>query len=679
MSRQSRGNLRRFRTVAIAANLIAAIPFLGILWSLWGPVDVLRHTRFQSNFYDLQGRAVLHGHLWIPDNSIGVEGFVVGGHTYTYFGIFPSLLRLPILAVTTSLDGKLGAPSILLAWIAVALFSTLLVWRVRVVARGDAPLGWGETYTLGLLLGVISGGSVLLYLAGTPYVFSEDLMWSVALTVAAIFGLLGLLERPTWGRWIFATACIVLANQDRLTTGWSCVVGAVLVAGWFRFTKAGAEHRRWWLPTLGSGVLALVLSVLINEAKFGSAFGLPIQDQVYTHVNAYRRHFLATSGGEEGIVFAPSDIWAYLRPNGLRFTSAFPFVTLPSFPASNLGGVLFDRRYRTASVPASMPFLFLATCWGLVASFRPKPLGRLMATRPLLLAAGGAGAALFLWGYIAPRYLADFMPLLILGSAVGLIDLWARLEGRSRRTRRLWFVSIALLAAFTAWANFAITISPTEEWTMDQVANFVHVQSQVGHLLGTSLAPRTIHVDELPSSAPADQLAIVGACDGFYISTGEDYSPDPTNALQRANWLPISYGPQFFRTFLARIGEPAPGTHVSAALAQAGDHTVAISISPARPGRVEVTFTMSSHGAYLGAYPVDVPAGRLHRITVLTDSAKHEAEVTMDGQILLQLPLTDGEPVSTPSTPEPTKVLALTNVTPRAEPALCGSVLRSLP
>ena len=72
----------------------------------------------------------------------------------------------------------------------------------------------------------------------------------------------------------------------------------------------------------------------------------------------------------------------------------FPFVTLPAGPPTALGGVLFDRLYRTASLPASTPLLFLLSIWGLVTAFRPKSIGKVARTRLLLLAAGSAGAAL---------------------------------------------------------------------------------------------------------------------------------------------------------------------------------------------------------------------------------------------------------------------------------------------
>ena len=114
---------RRFTVAVLVGAAAAAVPFCWTLWSLWGSPDFLRHTTYQSNFYDLQTRSMFHGHLWLTNGAIGIEAFVHGGHQYTYFGLFPSLVRMPVLAVTSSLDGKLVAPFILIAWVATGVFS----------------------------------------------------------------------------------------------------------------------------------------------------------------------------------------------------------------------------------------------------------------------------------------------------------------------------------------------------------------------------------------------------------------------------------------------------------------------------------------------------------------------------------------------------------------------------
>jgi hypothetical protein len=41
---------------------------------------------------------------------LGIGAFVYNGLDYTYFGLFPSVIRMPILLVTSRLDGQMIAP-----------------------------------------------------------------------------------------------------------------------------------------------------------------------------------------------------------------------------------------------------------------------------------------------------------------------------------------------------------------------------------------------------------------------------------------------------------------------------------------------------------------------------------------------------------------------------------------
>ena len=132
---------RRF-TIAVVTGTALTLPFtLWLLWDLWsGKVNVIRGVSFDY-FYDRQARAMFHGHLWVPNGQLSIEAFVHDGHQFTYFGVFPSLIRMPILLFTSRLDGDLTAPSLLLAWFATAVFTALLLWRLRVFIRGNALVG----------------------------------------------------------------------------------------------------------------------------------------------------------------------------------------------------------------------------------------------------------------------------------------------------------------------------------------------------------------------------------------------------------------------------------------------------------------------------------------------------------------------------------------------------------
>ena len=552
------------------------------------------------------------------------------------------------------------------------MFFVLLMWRVRVLVRGDAPVGWAEAVSFGILTTTFLGGSVFLFLAAVPYVFSEDLAWSVALTVGCLFCLLGVVDRPSWGRVVASGLLMIAANQDRSTTGWAVALAALLIAGWFLLGRGGADQRKWWLPVAAAGVLAVVLASAVNEAKFGMAFGLPIRDQVYSMVNAYRQKFLAANHNSEvGTAFIPSTLVAYLRPDAIRFSAVFPYITLPSTPAPALGGVLFDRLYRTASLPASMPLLSGLSAWGLVTAFRPHPVDRVARTRLLLL----AGAALMLWGYIAPRYLADFLPFLAIASAVGLADIWRRQDGRSRGRRVVVAGVLLLVAVYSTAANFGIAVTPTEEWTTAQTLRYLQVQHD---LSGGLLQDRVTRGDSLPAYAPAGQIRVIGACDALYLSNGERYDADPTSQYQRATWQVVQYGHALQRLFYVT---PRDGSApASVGLVRAGDWTISVATTPVPDsGNVRLHFTMVGQGAHAGtaygSYDAIEPIGGPHRVEVLTDPYKHLATVAMDGVPYLDEVLSDGLPVVGLVTPDlasaelPISVIDGTSGTP--EPSLC--------
>ncbi len=58
---------QRFTWAVLIGIASITIPYLWTLWDLWsGGIDPLRSVA-PSNFYDIQARALMHGHLSIPN------------------------------------------------------------------------------------------------------------------------------------------------------------------------------------------------------------------------------------------------------------------------------------------------------------------------------------------------------------------------------------------------------------------------------------------------------------------------------------------------------------------------------------------------------------------------------------------------------------------------------------
>jgi hypothetical protein len=621
-----RASKQRFVVAVSIGVAVVAIPYLWVLCDLWTRSPSLLRTAwtngYASNFYDLQTRAMLHGHLYVAPGALGPEAFVHGGHQYTYFGIFPSLLRLPVFAVTSSLDGKFSALSLLLAWITTASFASSLLWRIRMTVRGSAPLGRAEAASYGVLVATVMGGSVLMALSANPWLFTEDIAWSVALTVGTLWSLLGVMQRPSWGRVVVSGALILAAVLTRGSTGYACVLGAFGVALWFAVGRRATTCRQWWLPVLLAGLIPLGISSAIDLAKFGIVFGLAESDQLL-----YKSFGL--QGSYFGIRFLPSTLVAYFQPTGRRFRAVFPFITLPSALARPVGGAgLFGRDW-VASVPAAMPLLFLLSIWGMVTAFRPSRSASSVVLRIVLAVAAAAGATVLVYGWIANRFVGDLVPVLVAASAVGTVDIWRRLAPTGRRSGLAVLSALTALGIFGVVANLGVAVSFQNNWSTQQVRNLVGAQSAISKVTGHPLKGDVTRGGTLPLNAPAGQLFVAGDCDGLYMATGlldGSTTSGKQSPLDEATvglgWVPVELGPSISRTVVIHVRAPLSAQGPPILLATAGGDPVStLSIVPTGPAAIR--FAMSGLLGKTVSNPMRVVPGGTYPVTVVLDTYRH--------------------------------------------------------
>ena len=186
---------RSFRRAAYAGSLLALLVDVSLLslghLGLWHQMGLL------GSFYDVQGHALLHGHLAVPTGSVSFEGFVIDGRTYVYFGLFPAVLRLPVLLVTHHLDGRLTQLSMLLAFGVLLVSGARLQWRVRAFLGGGETVSKRERYGAFVLSFSLGAGAVPLFLASWPVVYHEAALWGAALSIAAFAAILAAVAAPS--------------------------------------------------------------------------------------------------------------------------------------------------------------------------------------------------------------------------------------------------------------------------------------------------------------------------------------------------------------------------------------------------------------------------------------------------------------------------------------------------
>ena len=324
------------------------------------------------------------------------------------------------------------------------------------------------------LLVVIGLGSVFLFLGATAMVYEEAEMWGAALALGAFYSLVGFLDRPSAGRLVATGVLTTLALLTRASVGLGPIL-AIGLATVVYLSAALATRAPRWLRRSGqlaralgvrvaqapgrfsAGLLAamgvpVAIYAAINQVKFDTPFNPPFNRQVYSLENAHRQAVLASNGGSlYGLKYLPSGLLQFVRPDALSVTRQFPWVFFPG-KALVIGHPIYDSRDWTSSVPASMPVLFLLAMVGVVVVFRPARFRRpentlpagsapaamtepseapgIAALRLPLVGAAAGTVGILIWSFIAERYLADVMPLLLLAGLAG----WHFVLGRRSRT-----------------------------------------------------------------------------------------------------------------------------------------------------------------------------------------------------------------------------------------------------
>ena len=543
-------------------------------------------TSFGSNFYDAQARSLLAGHYWVPKDIPSIEGLRSHGHTYIYFGPFLSYLRMPLLWMFPGVTGHTSQLSMLVGATVLVVATSALLWTVRVLARGRAPMMLGEQLGVGIFLVGICAGSVLFYLAGSPTVYFETELWGASLAVVAITFFVRYVTKASVASaigLIVATLCDALTRQS-VAIGPMALVGFALVVTVVRLAVVPVRRRRtahvaapiggWWPQQLARLALLLVgvalvigLPAWINVIKFHTPFSVPWQHQEIALVKPSVRHFFHHHGDVDFSNLS-STLSAYLRPIGLAVSGLAPYFGVTSAVKVS-GASHFLGVAPTASIPSTMPWLSVLSLIGLLVVIWPKLAGWSLGRAgrwSLRLAALGAlcgGVVILVFDTIANRYLADELPFLIVLSAVAVVALFTRWPAFPLLVRIAVTVLAVVLVAFSSVVNLSLGVQQGVVLSSSSTS-----ESRAG-LLSWQLALSR----DLPFHSPIN--ATLGAHPPTHPSPGELYvQPGCAGVYQwgTASWSMVELGASGGRRVLS-IQLPHHRTTVQEALLVGGSPT----------------------------------------------------------------------------------------------------------
>jgi hypothetical protein len=159
--------------------------------------------------------------------------------------------------------------------------------------------------------------------------------------------------------------------------------------------------------------------------------------------------------------------------------------------------------------------------------------------RILLVVAAASAGSMLIYGTVYERFLGDFMPLLVLASSIGVVDIWHRLDGSRQLGRRAVVAAIGVLALFGFIANMGIAVAPQSNWTQTEADHYVRVEHALSDITGHPLSGDVVQGPHFPEHAPFGQLFVKGDCQGLYISDGDGSAfPYPTLIWRRVETAP---------------------------------------------------------------------------------------------------------------------------------------------
>jgi len=472
--------IRALRTVAIVA-VLAMVPlvFYFTTQATWDLLYEDNRGGYNARFFWAQARAVFHGHLDVARSALLSECWERDSLCYGYFGLTPSVLRMPLLPLLRRLSAGMtplyAAIAVLLAyWVALRL----LIRSLQDFGDPAATPRWILAYAI-VGAFVLGPGSTLIFLT-RPAVYEEAVAWNVAFLLLAIERVWAWRSSRRITPLIVAVISGVLAANARPTGATACFVLGLGVLALWRFGSPPQPDERRGRVIAAALCLSLLPGLTAGGVfwlKFRTPFpNLTLNEQVPE--SPFWADILRANGNHtRSFIFTPTELVAYFRPDAITWSDEWPYVDfLPPkrtiwMPPLPPGGAYLERETSlTASMPLAWTLNLLVMVWlgrsawrriapaRVAAPHVPAPSRELWLLGAASLATAAFATLLTLTTVgLVNRYLNDFFAISVVGVALGHRVVIPIL---SRRPRLTVIVGIAagLLVIWSVIAAIALTI-----------------------------------------------------------------------------------------------------------------------------------------------------------------------------------------------------------------------------
>ncbi len=222
------------RTVALILVLMAILSFWLASNRTFDPVYIQPDEPFNTDFYRQQAISMLNGRLDVPYNQFQfTECFFRESRCYGYFGLVPSILRLPGFVLTGSTDFN-PSPLIIAAGVTIALWAAIdLALGIAGADPRDQRLNAASRMRLIVYTALLLGpGGLLVFLSQAKIYYEAEVLMIAALLVSFCLVLRWILHRQP-SHLLLALLAGVVATNSRPAALLPLIVlggGVVLIA-----------------------------------------------------------------------------------------------------------------------------------------------------------------------------------------------------------------------------------------------------------------------------------------------------------------------------------------------------------------------------------------------------------------------------------------------------------------
>ena len=404
--------------------------------------NLLGAERYGLAFNDMAQR-LLHFDWTVDHKAIGDEAFVINGRTYSYFGILPALLRMPLI--------PLGLGNIFVARISCIIAVTMYVWsniRLAQVIAATRPGKQSQLLvaTWGAAL-ILSGPPV--YLLASAWVYNEPIFWAAALTALFNFIVLRGFFQGEWPEGWRLTGLASVAGLTllaRIPNG----VGLLVAVGLFWLRTSW----RWRIGEKGV-FRSLAFTALVTVCFIG-AIG-------FENSERWGNPFVFARFEKLGYI-AADDRALQIVELGTFSAARVPFSALYFITGLPVKGPFADfllNHYAIVEGPRIplilvSPLPLLLACWGIIALFR-APLA--LVGIPTVLIGSEVVSSLLVLGtpFLAWRYVFDFWGVISASAAIGLWHLLQKKHGWLLYAAMLFLLAVGILASGLSLVRYKIS------------------------------------------------------------------------------------------------------------------------------------------------------------------------------------------------------------------------------